>query len=294
MIELRKELNMTRTKILISTMLAVIFLAVQVVAVGAAPAAQDEQPPITGTIVQDGITLETDTDTGTTTVLVTFINEMEETQTVRLSLEDASALGLVADDGTGNFIVDETKYDTTVEIDPATVIPDEMDDTSEEPEHPVGGALSNFFSDLLGVDYETIMDFHDNGTGFGVIAQALWMTNALDGDSDTFAAIIEAKQTKDFSGITLPDGSEPTNWGQFRKAVMSDRDKSKENLGAIMSGRADNGQSESEQIEQLNNGNSPNNNVDKSNNGKNEDKGNGKDKNKDKDKNNDKGKGKDK
>lgn len=280
---------MTRTKILISTMLAVIFLAVQVVAVGAAPAAQDEQPPITGTIVQDGITLETDTDTGTTTVLVTFINEMEETQTVRLSLEDASALGLVADDGTGNFIVDETKYDTTVEIDPATVIPDEMDDTSEEPEHPVGGALSNFFSDLLGVDYETIMDFHDNGTGFGVIAQALWMTNALDGDSDTFAAIIEAKQTKDFSGITLPDGSEPTNWGQFRKAVMSDREKSKENLGAIMSGRAEQQQGEDEtQVDLQTSPNAPDRQTG-NNKDKNKDKGNGKannnGKNKDKNKN---------
>ena len=280
---------MTRTKILISTMLAVIFLAVQVVAVGAAPVAQDEQPPITGTIVQDGITLETDTDTGTTTVLVTFINEMEETQTVRLSLEDASALGLVADDGTGNFIVDETKYDTTVEIDPATVIPDEMDDTSEEPEHPVGGALSNFFSDLLGVDYETIMDFHDNGTGFGVIAQALWMTNALDGDSDTFAAIIEAKQTKDFSGITLPDGSEPTNWGQFRKAVMSDREKSKENLGAIMSGRAEQQQGEDEtQVDLQTSPNAPDRQTG-NNKDKNKDKGNGKannnGKNKDKNKN---------
>jgi hypothetical protein len=289
MIELRKELNMTRTKILISTMLAVIFLAVQVVAVGAAPAAQDEQPPITGTIVQDGITLETDTDTGTTTVLVTFINEMEETQTVRLSLEDASALGMVVDDGTGNFIVDETKYDTTVEIDPATVIPDEMDDTSEEPEHPVGGALSNFFSDLLGVDYETIMDFHDNGTGFGVIAQALWMTNALDGDSDTFAAIIEAKQTKDFSGITLPDGSEPTNWGQFRKAVMSDREKSKENLGAIMSGRAEQQQGENEtQVDLQTSPNAPDRQTG-NNKDKNKDKGNGKannnGKNKDKNKN---------
>ena len=289
MIELRKELNMTRTKILISTMLAVIFLAVQVVAVGAAPVAQDEQPPITGIIVQDGITLETDTDTGTTTVLVTFINEMEETQTVRLSLEDASALGLVADDGTGNFIVDETKYDTTVEIDPATVIPDEMDDTSEEPEHPVGGALSNFFSDLLGVDYETIMDFHDNGTGFGVIAQALWMTNALDGDSDTFAAIIEAKQTKDFSGITLPDGSEPTNWGQFRKAVMSDREKSKENLGAIMSGRAEQQQGEDEtQVDLQTSPNAPDRQTG-NNKDKNKDKGNGKannnGKNKDKNKN---------
>jgi hypothetical protein len=291
MIEMRKELNMPRTKILVSTILAVIFLAVQVISVGAAPATQDE-PPVTGTIPQDGITLETDTETGVTTVLVTLIDDMGETQTVRLSLEDASDLGLVTDDGTGNFIVDETKYDTTVEIDPATLIPDEMGDTTEEPQHPVGGALSNFFSDLLGVDYETIMDFHDNGNGFGVIAQALWMTNALDGDSDTFAAILEAKQTKDFSGITLPDGSEPQNWGQFRKAVMSDREKSKENLGAIMSGRADQQQGEDEtQVGPQTSPNAPDRQTG-NNKDKNKDKGNGKDNNNGNGKNKDKNKNK--
>ena len=283
---------MTRTKILLSTMVAVIFLAVQVISVGAAPITQDE-PPITGTIIQDGISLETDIDTDTTTVLVIFINDMGDTQTVRLSLEDARALGLVADDGTGGFIVDETKYDTTIEIDPATIIPDELDDTTEEAQHPVGGALSNFFSDLLGVDYETIMEIHDNGTGFGVIAQALWMTNALDGDSDTFTAIIEAKQTKDFSGITLPDGSEPTNWGQFRKAVMSDREKSKENLGTIMSGRAEQQQGEDEtQVGPQTSPNAPDRQTGNNNKDKNKDKGNGKNNNNGNGKNKDKNKNK--
>ena len=291
---------MTRTKIVFSVLLATIFLATQFIAVGAAPAAQ-ETTPITGTI--ESIVLETDTETNTTTVVVTLTDEMGETQTVRLSIEDATTLGLVMDDGSGP-VADDSKIGTSVDINPEVVIPDESDETTtEEAQHPVGSKLSDFFSDILGVNYDMIMEYHDEGVGFGVIAQALWMTNALTSEGETememtpeelFSAILDAKQNKDFSAITLPDGSEPTNWGQFRKAVMSDRDKSKENLGAIMSGRADNGRSESEQIEQLNNGNSPNNNVDKSNNGKNEDKGNGKDKNKDKDKNNDKGKGKDK
>jgi hypothetical protein len=272
---------MTRGNIFISMLLAVTLLAVQVIAVGAAPASQ-ETTPITGTV--ESIVLETDTNTGTTTVLVTLTDEMNVTQTVRLSLEDAAALGLVVDDGTGNQTPDESVIGTTVDIDPTMVIQDETTDTTEEPQHPVGSALSDFFSELLGVDYETIMEVHDNGAGFGVIAQALWMTNALGGDSDTFAAIMEAKQTKNYEGITLPDGSTPQNWGQFRKAVMSDREKSKENLGAIMSGRAaENQQNDTQLTSPSNNGNAPDNgngkNKDK---GKNKNKGNNKNKNKNK------------
>ncbi len=110
---------------------------------------------------------------------------------------------------------------------------------AKQEDHPVGFSLAEFFTDLLGVDYETIMEYHEEGAGFGTIAQALWMTNALEGDSDTFAAIVEAKMNNDFSAIVFEDGTSPKNWGQFRKAVMADRKKSKENLGAIMSGRAE-------------------------------------------------------
>jgi len=275
---------MKRTKFLLSVLLATIFLAAQVIVVGAAPATQDTTP-ITGTI--QSIELETDTETDTTTVVVTLEDEFGEIQTVRLSLEDAIALGLVTDDGSGP-VADDSQVGTDVEIDPALVIPeDTMDD---EEQHPVGSALSDFFSDLLGVDYEVIMDYHDDGVGFGVIAQALWMTNALEGDTDIFAAILEAKQNKDFSGIELPDGSTPTNWGQFRKAVMKDRDKSKENLGAVMSGRAEVEEDDDELTEPMSLGQGQGldkdkdkgNSSDKGNNGKNENKGNGKEKNKDK------------
>ena len=279
---------MTHTKILISTLIAAIFLATQVIAVGAAPATQDTTP-ITGTIITDGITLETDS-AGITTVVVTLTTE-EGTQTVRLSLDEAKYLELVKDDGTGNFVANDLKYGEEVEIDPTTVIPDEGED---EKQHPVGSAISDFFSDLLGVDYDMVMEYHEDGTGFGVIAQALWMTNALEGDSEIFAAIIDAKQNKDYSEITLPDGSTPQNWGQFRKAVMKDREMAKENLGAIMSGHADNGQDDT-QIEPKNNGNAPEKDKEKDkdknqDNNKNKDKG--KDKEKGKDKNKDKNKNK--
>jgi hypothetical protein len=212
-----------------------------------------------------------------------------------LSLEDATSLGLVTTEGAAN----PDAIGTSTTIDPAMAIPDMPEGTTtQEAQHPVGSALSNFFSDLLGVDYQTIMDYHDDGVGFGVIAQALWMTNALGGDSDTFAAILNAKQTKDYSAITLPDGSTPQNWGQFRKAVMSNRDKSKENLGAIMSGRADNGQNDETQVNSQNNGNGNGPDKDKSNNGNgpNKDKSNnGNGPNKDKGNNgNNKGKGKNK
>ena len=204
---------MKKIKLFASTILAVIFLTTQVIAVGAAPAIE-ETTPITGTI--DSITINTDN-----TVLVVFSDE-SGTQTVVLSLEEALDSGLVVSDGDGNLVPNDTVLNST------------------EEEHPIGSALSEFFFELLEVDYGTIMDYHDEGFGFGVIAQALWMTNALNGGTTTFEEILEAKQTKDFGNFILDDESTPTNWGQFRKAVMSKHVKSKENLGAIMSGRANN------------------------------------------------------
>lgn len=268
---------MPRIKILLSIWLASLFLVTQIVAVGAAPANQETHPPA-GTV--DSIAFETDGATGTTTVVVTFIDETGVTQTVRLSIEDAIALDLVLDSET----INPDAIGNLTEIDPAKVIPDAPAETEAEAQHPVGSALADFFSELLGVDYETIMDYHNNGVGFGVIAQALWMTNALEGDSDTFAAILEAKQNHSYGEITLPDGSTPQNWGQFRKAVMQDRKKSKKNLGAIMSGRAGDDQGNETQAGSQNNGNKPDkdkaNNKDNNNDKGNKGNGNGKNKNK--------------
>lgn len=290
---------MTRTKTIYSILLAAVLLATQIIAVSAAPAKQDTTP-ITGTV--ESITLETDATSGLTTVVVALTDETGATQTVRLSLEDATSLGLVTPEGTTN----PDAIGTSTTIDPTMVIPDVPEGTTtEEAQHPVGSALSNFFSDLLGVNYDLIMQYHEDGAGFGVIAQALWMTNALTSNDEfateltsdkLFEAILYAKQNKDYSAITLPDGSTPKNWGQFRKAVMSDRDKSKENLGAIMSGRADNGQNEETLVTTQNNGNGPNMDNSNNGNGPNKDKSNnGKGSNKDKSNNgNNKGKGKNK
>jgi len=191
--------------------------------------------PITG-IVQD-IILETDTTTGKTAVLVTLAtDDTGTTQTLRLPLETAEALGLVTIDlTTGEVSVNADAIGTSVEIDPASIISD--DGETDEAQHPVGSALADFFSELLGVDYDTIMEYHGDGVGFGVIAQALWMTSRLEGDTETFQMILDAKQSGDYSAITLPDGSTPQNWGQFKKAVMGTGKK--ENLGTVMSGRTD-------------------------------------------------------
>ena len=273
---------MKRSKIIFSILFATIFLATQFMVVGAAPATQ-ETTPVSGTI--QSITLETDPETDITTVVVTLTDETGEV-TVTLSIEEAIGIGLVTDNGTGPS-VDNSKI--------GTVYPEIT--TEEEAQHPVGSALSDFFTELLGVNYETIMTYHnEEGVGFGVIAQALWMTNTLNKAGDTeltpeqlatmFRNILDAKKNKNFTelgeelGITLPDGSYPQNWGQFRKAVMSDREKAKNNLGYIMSGRASEDQTEDGLVEPKNNGKGLD--KDKSDNGKNDNKGNGKDKNKDK------------
>jgi len=77
--------------------------------------------------------------------------------------------------------------------------------------------------------------YHEDGFGFGVIAQALWMSDNLGGDISAAGLILDAKKSGDYSSFVLPDGSHPTNWGQFKKAL---REK-KNNLGVIVSGQAD-------------------------------------------------------
>jgi len=77
-----------------------------------------------------------------------------------------------------------------------------------------------------------------------VIAQAMWMAKGLTNDSDDSEGVVvvdaglilAAKKSGDYSAFTLPDGSTPTNWGQFKKAVMG---KDKKNLGIIVSGHAE-------------------------------------------------------
>jgi len=233
---------------ILSTLL--ILLAAQAGAVFAAPSLQE---PAANTVTG----LECGVDG--TTVLVTYDDGDTNTPeiVVEISLETAVTLGFLPE---GTETCDETVVFEGIDqpIDPALLVPVEVE---EEPQHPVGAVLSVFFSDIA--DYETIMAAHDDGTGFGVLAQALWLTMKMEGDSETFMAIVQAKKNKDFSAFVLEDGSTPTNWGQFKKAALNGDKKG--NLGVVMSGK----------------------DKDKTNNGNGQDKektnnGNGQDKKKDK------------
>lgn len=215
--------------------LAVLFA--QVGNVAAAPQVQDTTP-ITGTV--QSITTEIDTR-GVTTVVVTLLEEQGATQTLRLSVETAMILGLVTlDPTTMTPVVNEIQVGQTVEIDPTTVI---SEDDSEESVHPIAWLLAEFFGEDPGV----VNDYHEDGFGFGVIAQALWISRNLttteDGTGDASLAeeILVTKETKDFEAFFeahpeyVVDGDLPSNWGQFKK-VLSDK---KNNLGVIVSGQAD-------------------------------------------------------
>jgi len=123
------------------------------------------------------------------------------------------------------------------------------------------------------------------------------MAYLLGGDAATLDEILAAKASGDFSAIVLPDGSTAANWGQLRKAVLTDP---KQNVGQIISGKAEplpaptevaptdvptetatevtttgstqsvngNGNANSNSTDKSNNGNANGNSTDKSNNGK--------------------------
>ena len=254
---------MSHTKLFSSLLLVLAVLFAQVGVVAAAPQTQDATP-ITGTV--QSITTETDTN-GVTTVVVTLVDDQGATQTVRLSVDTAVSLGLITlDSTTQQPVVDQTKVGQTVDVDPTTVIPDE---TPEESVNPISWLLGEFFHE----DPSVIQGYHDDGFGFGVIAQSLWISKNVSGDASLADQILQAKQNGDYSSITLadgtpltmPDGSVPTNWGQFKKALLNH----KNNLGVIVSGHADQDNTNDSVVTQQHG-----NGKDKNNNGK------GKDKNK--------------
>jgi len=241
------------SKYFFTLLLGIALLVTQAGSALAAPALQDGG--IEGTVTA----LECGTDTeGNTNILVTY----EETPDapVEFDLGTAESLGLVTLDNEGNPICTEEAFQANID----TLYADE-----EEPQHPVGAVLALFFSDYA--DYDAIMEAHENGTGFGVITQALWMTMQMEGNSDLFTEILTAKVSGDYSNFVLEDGSTPQNWGQLKKALLNKDEKN--NLGNVMSDK------DNDELK-TNNGNGPD--KDKSNNGKGPDKN--KDKGKDKDK----------
>jgi len=236
---------MFKTKTLTGILLVLAVLFMQVGTVFAAPATQETS--ISGKIVD--VEPSTADAEGVTTYLVTVQDEVTgETQIVRVSQDTAATLGLlekdpvtgelVLDPTTGEPIVDESQFGEFVTIASDQVILDEEPD--EEPFNPVAGFLADYF----GVTNATINDFHEDGFGFGVIAQALWISTDDAGITDPVLAgdILTAKQEKSFDTFFLnhPEYDDlvgdnpPTNWGQFKK-LLSDKH---ENLGSAVPGHA--------------------------------------------------------
>jgi hypothetical protein len=214
-----------KTRFFLSLVLALTLLVTHV---GGAFALQARQNPDPVSGIVQSITLEADTVTGVTTVSVDVMDGTEFPQSIRVSLETAIAQGFVILNGDGKPEINNFALGKPVEIDPASLIP-----TDEENDHPVAHALATFFSDIEGIDYQTIITAHEQGVGFGVIAQTLWLTTKLEGDAEVFEELIHAKQTGDFSSFILEDRSTAENWGQLKKAILG-KDK-KNSLGVVIS-----------------------------------------------------------
>lgn len=266
---------MNKLKLILTIVLTFVVLFAQAGPAAAAPLTQTSTS-IAGTVTD--ISFETDAN-NVTTVLVTLVDDQNVTQTVRIDVDTAASLGLllldendqpVIDPATNLPTADDSQLNQPITIDSSTVIPDKT--TEEEPVNPISSLLAAFF----GEEPSIIDGYHNEGFGFGIIAQALWMSQNLGGDAALTEDILLAKQDKNFEAFFeahpeyLEDGdTAPTNWGQFRKEVLN----KKNNLGVIISGHADESDPsiQSEQGNGNGHGNEDNN-------------GNGQNKNKNKDK----------
>jgi hypothetical protein len=221
--------------------LAFAFLFAQVGNAAAAPLAvplAQDTTPITGTI--DTIVVEPDAN-GDPVVVVT----LEDGQIYHFSVETAITLDLLVLDENGEPVLDpETglpQADSSQEGQPIEFLPTDVISEEEEEEtvHPISALLGAFFD----VDASVIDGYHEDGFGFGVIAQALWMSENLAADASLTEDILLAKQDKDFEAFFTahPEYEEyfgdtlPTNWGQFKKGLL----QKKNNLGSVVSGQAE-------------------------------------------------------
>lgn len=204
-------------KLLGSMLLVFAVLFAQVGTVAAAPQTQDGTTvTITGTVLEIGQP-QTD-ENGVTTVLVK-IETAEGTQTVRVRPEVAATL------------VVNTSAELTVNSEDVVT-----DEEPAEDAHPISEMLGDFFD----VDPSVVDGYHEDGFGFGVIAQAMWMSQSVteNGDASATECILDAKKNGTY-GECFDFGDEPvpTNWGQFKKALKENKDK--HNLGVIVSNHAD-------------------------------------------------------
>lgn len=222
---------MLNIKLLSSILLVLAVMFAQVGNVAAAPQAQDTVPPqITG--------ITTQTTNGVTTVLVTLTNADQTTQTVRISLEYATKLGLI-DSTTQQPVAVEDLPEGTI-IDPNQVIADQQ---PEEDFNPIVEILAKFFDEEPSV----VNEYHKDGFGFGVIAQAMWISKNQAGDVSLARDILDLKKNKDYEQFFLDhpdfldgsDGNVPSNWGQFKK-LLSEKHN---NLGTAVSENENQGNS---------------------------------------------------
>lgn len=256
---------MTKMKYLGSFLLVLAVLFAQVGSAVAAPQTQDGTVTVSGTVTEIG---QPETVNGVTTVPIK-VEKDGVTQTVRVSEEVAAGLTV------GEQV--------NLTVNSGDVIPPE--ETEEPDVHPIAKLLGSFFD----VNAGDVNEFHQDGFGFGVIAQALWMSKDLKGEADATLAgeILQAKKDKTFEQFfadhqdLFPDGSTaPTNWGQMKKAL-----KQHNSVGQAKPGHG-NDNEDSSNVENngkknKDNGNKDNGNKDKGNQGKNDSnpgkgKGNGK------------------
>jgi hypothetical protein len=236
---------MLKNKAILGFLLALVIIGIQVTSAQAASFNQ------TGTIIGTINNGSTSTDSsGKTIVVVTLTDTMGTTKTVNLSVDNAVTLGLVTKNADGTVTINDV-VGQSISIDQSLVFTDPCK-SSEGAGQLVGKALTDFFCGSLGLDYGTVQDFHTNGFGYGEIAQACFMAQALGGDAGLCESILNDKKMGDFSSLVLPSGDTPKNWGQLKKEVLSQEIKSITNLGAIVSGRAVNNISNAN----TNNGNS--------------------------------------
>jgi hypothetical protein len=233
-----KENFMNKFKTMIGMAMILLMLFAQAGNVLAAPL--QEGTPITGTVTK--LACETDATTGENTFVVT-LETADGTQTVSINQQAAIDLGLVTADAEGNVdctsesVLQELQNppDTEITIDSSAVIPD---DEEEEDVHPISALLASFFD----ADPGEIDALHEDGFGFGLIAQALWISQNVTDDASLAGDILIAKQDKDFTAFFeahpeyLAEGeTAPTNWGQFKKLLSNKKD----NLGSVVSGNTE-------------------------------------------------------
>lgn len=257
---------MLNKKLLASILLILAVMFAQVGNAAAAPQAQDTTYPQ----IKE-ITTETD-ENGVTTVLVTQLLEDQTEETVRISFDYALQIGLIDDVTLQPVAIEELPEGTSIdESEIIEVVPDEEPVAPDV--HPISMLLAKFFfggEDDLAATYEmaSLIDSYHNGDnesgvfGFGVIAQALWMSQDFteDGTADAELAgdILVVKRDKEYQTffedhpeyLENYDGPIPTNWGQFKKLLL---DK-KNNLGVIVSGQEDPASS-TDELNQQNPGN---------------------------------------